>query len=172
MLYLDIQTTESAGSDMLRTRRFVARQYLRSRGRDESSIMDRSGDTGCEETDDIQPEEHAAQPSLPMRRTAILLPKRSFKKTLQDPSKIPPRTPHPPQDPPQDPPQNPPNKLAQKGPQPLVQGSSKNKAKLPNPPSPAPPPEPQAHLVRYCTKLPSRELFVTGVDKSASTLMA
>ena len=144
MLYLDIQTAESAGSDMLRTRRFVARQYLRSRGRDESSIMDRSGDTGCEETDDIQPEEHAAQPSLPMRRTATLLPKRSFKKTLQDPSKIPPRTPQDhrdpqSQDPPQDP-QNPPNNLAQKGPQPLVQGSSKNKAKLPNPPSPAPPP--------------------------------
>ena len=50
---------------------------LESHGPDESSKMDRSGGTGCEETDDTQREEHAAQPSLPMKRTATLLPKPS-----------------------------------------------------------------------------------------------
>ena len=56
---------------------------------DESSIMDRSG-----ETDHIQPEEHAAQPSLPIQGTATLLQKpRQLKKKN---SKIP-KTP---QDPP------------------------------------------------------------------------
>ena len=41
--------------------------YLRATGWDESSIVVRTGDTGCEETDNIQPEEHAA-----------LLPKASY----------------------------------------------------------------------------------------------
>ena len=50
---------------------------LRATGWDESSIVVRTGNTVREETDDIQPEEHAAQPSLPMKRPATLLPKAS-----------------------------------------------------------------------------------------------
>ena len=48
------------------------RDNLRATGWDESSIMDRSGETGCEKTDHIQPEEHAARPSLPIKGTATL----------------------------------------------------------------------------------------------------
>ena len=82
--------------------------HLRSTGWDESSIMDRSGETGREETDHMKPEEHAAQPSLTMKGTATLLPKHSFKQS----SKIPPKTP---QDPPRSP--QPPPKIHPRSPQ-------------------------------------------------------
>ena len=64
--------------------------------------MNRSGDTGCEETDNIQPEEHAIFPSQPTRRTATLLPKPSEKKLSKIPSRPPKILPRcqDPQDPP------------------------------------------------------------------------
>ena len=75
----------------------ISRQYygmpchdLRATGWDKSSTAVRTSDTGREETDGSQPEERTAEPSLPMKRTATLLPKASQMNTLQDPPKMPP----------------------------------------------------------------------------------
>ena len=111
----------------------ISRQYygmqchdLRATGWDKSSTAVRTGGTGREETDGSQPEA-----SLPMKRTATLLPKASQMNTVQDPS---PRStqdaPNPPRSPQDNPQESSPKGLPsqRRKIQIVAQGSSKNPA--------------------------------------------
>ena len=101
-LFQDLSATHQSCS---RTVPQSVKVNLRATGRDESSIMDRSGDRGCEETDDIKPEEQVAQPSLPMKRTATFLPKPSAALPVLHCTTTAPRSRgHPPLPPPEPPP--------------------------------------------------------------------
>ena len=70
---------------------------LGATGWDESSIMDRTGDTGRKQTDHIRPEGQAAQPSLPTSRTTLL--KKHPPRYPQNHARSPQNSPTSPQDP-------------------------------------------------------------------------
>ena len=142
-------------------------------------MMDRGSETGLEGTDHIQPEEHAAQPSLPIQRTTTLLPKTSLKNTskiLQGPPRwpqIPPRSPqdHPktpraPKSPPkspQDDPKMPPRKPSMATPNNPACGAGQPKKphKISVHAPAAPPPKAPGSLREVLKQAPSA--FVTCV---------